>query len=56
MKWADSIEEESEWGKEEEVQGVDECRETKLQRDLRQLEEKRRAKEEAAEGEWHEPR
>ena len=33
MKWTDCIEEESEWRKEEEVQGKDECREAKFQPD-----------------------
>ena len=40
----------------EEVRSECECREAKFQRDLRQLEEKRRAQEEEAEDEWHELR
>ena len=59
MRWADA--EDNEEGKgapqsmrkvqdeEEEVRCVDECREAKFERDLRQVEEKRRAQEEAAE-------
>ena len=40
---------------EEEVGGEDECREANVQRDLRQLEERRREQEEEADEVWHRP-
>ena len=56
LRWADAKDNEEGKGtpqdEEEEVRGVDESREAKLERNLRQLEKKRRAHEEAAEKDW----